>query len=548
MRTNYNKFSPEIYNEQISLTNIIVLLIIILSFSFMFFIFPKETKSIEEKRDLATISPITAETIFSGKTSAEITAYISDHFPLRNYFIAFSDAFENLKGFKIDNVKIHGGPPAPIEPDFEIPSISDIEESSSELPSSSQTSDNLNSSETKSDINSSNNTSEELSSSTIESSENDSSEEEISDEDVFQGGEQQGYTFIYKDRAMGLFGANNKMGEWYASVINKYHEVLGDSVKIYNMVVPTSVDFYIPKKYASVSQPEKPSIDNIYNHLDDGINAINAYNTLEKHKDEYIYFRTDHHWTGLGAYYAYTEFAKSAGFEPIPIEDFTTKRLDNFLGTLYGLTKDTKLRDNPDYVDYYMIDTPYEAYRYMKNAPYSPISTSLHGEYAVSPNSYSVFLHGDFPLIKIKTNINNGKKIAVVKESYGNAFAPFLVNHYEEVYVVDERYFQLGFIDFIKQNGINELLFINNVMAANTPYHIKNMERIMYQTFVPPVVSSTEPEKSSSEISDETSSESSEEVSQESSTPSSKPKKKKPHKSSSIKSSKNTDSDNKSSS
>ncbi len=497
MKKTYNKFSPEVYSKTISITNLIILLTIILALCFMFFIFPKETESEDEKRKLATVSPITAETIFSGKTAEEITAYVSDHFPFRKFFIAFSNQLENMKGFKIDNVKIHGAPSSSEESDFEIPESSEETEISN--------SDTTDLPAKKDDESSASESSEESTSQSIDESLNNLSEESNTDDDVYQGGEQQGYTFIYKDRAMGLFGGNNKMGQWYASVLNKYHSVLGDDVKIYNMVIPTSVDFYIPEKYKSVTQPQKPSIENIYSNLDSDITHINVYDTLQQHKDEYIYFRTDHHWTGLGAYYAYTEFAKAAGFTPIPIEKFTTRRLENFLGTLYSLTKDSKLKDHPDYVDYYLIDTPHEVYRYMKNAPYVPIKTSLHGEYAVSPNSYSVFLHGDFPLIKIKTNLNNGKKIAVVKESYGNAFSPFLVNHYEEVYVVDERYFQLGFIDFIKQNGINELVFVNNVMAANTPYHIKNIERIMYQTFVPPVISSIEPEKPSSENSEQVS-------------------------------------------
>ena len=505
MRKTYNKFSPKVYSIKVSIANIIILLTVIIAFSLMFFIFPKETISEEEKRELAVISPITAENIFSGKTAKEITSYVSDHFPFRSFFISISNKLEDMRGFKIDNVKIHGGTPpiSKAENESDTPPISSNSEISK--PVSSELSEEISSSSSNSSDNLSESSpqSEETSKETESSSPN---EEECNDEDVYQGGEQQGYTFIYKDRAMGLFGANNQMGQWYASVLNKYHEVLGDDVKIYNMVVPTSVDFYIPKKYASVSQPERPSIDNIYNSLGEGITPINVYDTLEKHKDEYIYFRTDHHWTGLGAYYAYVEFAKAAGFEPIPIESFTTRRLDDFLGTLYNLTKDEKLKNNPDYVDYYLIDTPHKVYRYMKNSPYYPIETTLHGEYAVSPNSYSVFLHGDFPLIKVKTELNNGKKIAVVKESYGNAFAPFLVNHYEEVYIVDERYFQLGFIDFIKQNGINELIFVNNIMAANTPYHIKNIERIMYQQFIPPVIEPPKTEETTDESSSEKSS------------------------------------------
>ena len=111
------------------------------------------------------------------------------------------------------------------------------------------------------------------------------------------------------------------------------------------------------------------------------------------------------------------------------------------------------------------------------------------GEYAKSPNSYSVFLQGDFPLIEVDTGIHNGRKILVVKESYGNAFAPFLINHYEKVYIVDERYFERPLLDFIHKEGIHELLFANNAFAVCTPYQISCIENLKnaYVMYTPPV-------------------------------------------------------------
>ena len=77
--------------------------------------------------------------------------------------------------------------------------------------------------------------------------------------------------------------------------------------------------------------------------------------------------------------------------------------------------------------------------QYLRGSPYQGRETTLLGEYAKSPNSYSVFLQGDYPLTKITTNIKNGRKIAVVKESFGNAFSPFLVNHYEDCLLYTSR-------------------------------------------------------------------------------------------------------------
>ena len=90
----------------------------------------------------------------------------------------------------------------------------------------------------------------------------------------------------------------------------------------------------------------------------------------------------------------------------------------------------------------------------------------------------------------------------VVKESFGNAFAPFLINHYEEVYVVDQRYFEFPLVDFIKQNGINELVFANNSFAVFTPYHIRCIDGLRHLALYPlpaPVPAEPDPQEEAEE-------------------------------------------------
>ena len=97
-------------------------------------------------------------------------------------------------------------------------------------------------------------------------------------------------------------------------------------------------------------------IDLCYSKMAPNIVTVDAYAKLRNHTDEYIYFRTDHHWTQLGAYYAYTAFCEAAGFEAVPLEDFETGRYDNFVGSMYTFTKgypqSDVLKNNPDYLDY----------------------------------------------------------------------------------------------------------------------------------------------------------------------------------------------------
>ena len=177
-----------------------------------------------------------------------------------------------------------------------------------------------------------------------------------------------------------------------------------------------------------------------------------------------------------------------------------------------GQTQDTILRDDPDYVEYFIPPMETETYRYIKNEPYTPYASTIFADYATGgANTYSVFLHGDLPLTHIKTQANTGRKIVVVKESFGNAFSPFMVSHYDEVFIVDQRYFQLGLIDFIQQNGVTDLLFINNIFAANTDIRINEIERIKYQVFVPPVVEEEPKENTEKEPAEESPQEETEE-------------------------------------
>lgn len=135
--------------------------------------------------------------------------------------------------------------------------------------------------------------------------------------------------------------------------------------------------------------------------------------------------------------------------------------------------------------------------------PFTPYASTIMADYASGVNMYSVFLHGDQPLTEIQTENKNGRKAVVVKESFGNAFSPFLVAHYETVYIVDQRYFELNLLDFIKQNGVTDLIFINNVFAANTAVQIQWIQGLMTQQWAPPVQEETEESEEETESSQE---------------------------------------------
>ncbi|MFE6169712.1 DHHW family protein [Viridibacillus arvi] len=291
--------------------------------------------------------------------------------------------------------------------------------------------------------------------------------------------EKSGSIITLGDRAVEIFYGNEGNSERYTNAISSTKQALGNQVEVYNMVVPSSVEFALPQKYQNMSKSQKPVIDKIYESLDSKVKTVDAYKALEKHKNEYIYFNTDHHWTSLGAYYAYEQFAKEAGFQAKSLNEYKKYSKKGFLGTLYTQTQDTKLKENADVVDYYKIPVNYDVFRYEKGKEDTPVSSTLYADYVDGVNAYSLFLHGDFPMIKIQNNdSNNGKKLVVVKESYGNAFVPFLIPHYDEIYVVDSRYYNSSLKKLVNEQGVKEVLFINNIFAANTEKIVKTIEGI----------------------------------------------------------------------
>ncbi|MEO7924810.1 MAG: DHHW family protein [Chitinophagaceae bacterium] len=294
-----------------------------------------------------------------------------------------------------------------------------------------------------------------------------------------QVGIRKGAVFIFKNRGFELFSGGQAMGKQYAAVINMYNHLEIPGLKIYNLVIPNGFEFEVTERYKDKVKPNKKAINDIYATEDTGIIKINAVDEIRKHRTEYIYFNTDHHWTSLGAYYAYRSFCAAAGLIPVSLDSIPSKVKPGFLGLFYRLTRSNILKNNPDSVRYYLFPDSVNFYIGASSIGYWAKSR-MYAEQVSGENSYSVFLQGDLPVCKMETQHKNGRKIALVKESYGNAFAPFLVNNYEKIIVVDQRSYKGDFIAMLKAEGINELLFINNIFAAHTQFHIDDI-RALYK-------------------------------------------------------------------
>ena len=256
---------------------------------------------------------------------------------------------------------------------------------------------------------------------------------------------------------MPCFGTYGFCDSWISNV-NKFAERLPD-VNVYNMVIPTSSEFYIPNGYETgftTSQYNKIS------YIAEGlknVTDIDAYSALKEHTDEEIFSRTDHHWFPLGAYYASQVFAQEAGVDFPDISEYKEVTCGGYVGSLYSYSKDIHLYNDPE--DFVMYISPNS--KKLKTTYYNTsFKSGTEGDLFVAPKAtayYCSFLGGDNLIAEIETDVKNGRTLVIFKESYRNALVPFLTSGFENIYVCDIRYFTPNAVDFCKKVGATDLLF-----------------------------------------------------------------------------------------
>lgn len=288
-----------------------------------------------------------------------------------------------------------------------------------------------------------------------------------------------GSIIISGSRAMEIYSYSESSVRNYANIINSAAKAMPEGTKFYSLIAPTAVEFYGTKTYRTGQHSQHDAIKNAYDMLDDSIIKVDAYSALVDKTKEYIYFRTDHHWTARGAYYAYDAFCKASGNDAPAITDFKTHNIEGFVGSLYRSTQSSALKKDPDYVECFELLVNAKNTVYTSQAMNDGTSTYIVANKVSGDNKYLAFISGDQPLEKITTDVKNGKKILVLKESFGNAFVPFLCNNYEEVYVVDPRKIDMDLPEFVKANGIQEVLAVNYSFGLSNKTYCKALNNLI---------------------------------------------------------------------
>ena len=290
--------------------------------------------------------------------------------------------------------------------------------------------------------------------------------------------------YLYGTNAFEPFNEYQNASKEYAKTINSVRKELDSSINIYTILAPSHSLTGLPDKYRSqIGSDEKKSIENIYAAIDKKIRCINVCDTLQKHSGEYTYFRTDTNWTALGAYYAYEQFCKSAKTDCIDLKKLESGKIDGFKGSLFAATvTDEKpdgndvLAQNPDSVIYYKTN----GYcRLLENGESEDREVTMIAEFASGSNAYSAFIWGNNPYMKIETDIETDRKLCIIKDSFGCAFAPFTATAFKEVFIVDPAYYEGNVLDYIKENNYTDVLFLNSSSSANTLERVNELKTIL---------------------------------------------------------------------
>lgn len=220
---------------------------------------------------------------------------------------------------------------------------------------------------------------------------------------------------------------------------------------------------------------EAGGIEYSYQCAGNKVTGVDALGALRRHNSEYIYLRTDHHWNGLGAYYAYAEWATDAGFTPLALSDYDTMVMPGCLGSYYYSYCGTPavMKKNPDVLTAYLprADLTVTYTQSGKNYPGALVYDFTGPAY---DQKYGAYLGGDHPLTTIVNNdISGDDSCVVIKDSYGNAFATYLASHYKTVYVLDVRSYvaqrgHLTLSDFADQLGVDDVIVMLSIVFSQS--------------------------------------------------------------------------------
>ena len=232
-------------------------------------------------------------------------------------------------------------------------------------------------------------------------------------------------------------------------------------------LIPTQASVWADKlPQGAPNYDQRQVYSDVTNALAGKVTLVDSlWSTLSAHKDEDIFYRTDHHWTSLGAYYGYVGLAEALGYEPVPLSQYTKTTVSTeFYGTVFSSSGVRWVE--PDEIDIYVPEDGITVTSHTYDSKGKPVEEprELYVEsYLSKKDKYSMFLGGQQALGVVKTGNADKPKLLLIRDSYSDSLVPFLTPHFSEIHLMDFRYCKLSPSQYIQDNGIDQALVLYSV-------------------------------------------------------------------------------------
>lgn len=404
-----------------------------------FCFFARPRSSALEKRDLAAFPAFSLASFLDGRWFSDISLWYSDTYPGRDSLLAANRRLKKLEGIAQDEQLIlAGGTPANADTigGSTDGAASDADQNKGQFDQRDQL------------------------------PENNVLADEIQNQ-LMEG-------LLVKDGAVYAgYYFNEDSYQVYTSAIERAAQMLDGVTTVYSILVPNNSGVMLDEATRSKlgGSDQKQAIDYYYSHYSGKVHPVGTIDTLLEHSNEYLYFRSDHHWTPLGAYYVYRNFCEVKGIEPEDKESLEQVHFEPFLGSYASQLPAVDFND--DSIDLW-IPSSGNTMKIFSDASCNPDSADFYEHPIINTdenidmyNQYMRLIAGDQPFSMIDNPaVSDGSSCLVVKESYGNAFIPWLADHYDKVYIMDFRKVDIPIAAWCKEHEIQDLILINNIQLA----------------------------------------------------------------------------------
>ena len=409
----------------------------------------RPTFSESEKRELTKFPAFSLPALVSGDYFDGITLWFSDTFPGREAWLDVSQHVSTFHGYS--EVAIDGALTDSDEiPPVEEPAAPEPETPAPAAPAATE--------ET---------TAEEVPEETTEPESEEWGGAQVEGNEISLGAAIQ-----IGDAGYNQFGFSQRQSDRYIASVSGFADRMAEKgVRVISAPAPTSVGVMVEPEYLEqlncARQDEMLSY--LHDNMSDNVVKVDTFSNLVKHNDEYIYFRTDHHWTQLGAYYAYEALCEATGQDAAPLDSLTLWNQGTFTGSLYGKVRwPKKLR--PDTLDCYVPQGDITFYAHFTDGSKGtewPLIAEKAGD-VNQTSRYSAFLAADCALAHVvNESIPDAPNCLVIKDSFGNCYVPFLTQNYHNIYAIDYRkYWRYRLSDFVDMYDIDDVIIMPYLIAT----------------------------------------------------------------------------------